>query len=345
MKKHANTLYVTKQGCYIIKKGEALAVQFEKKTLLSVPIHTLEGVVCFGRIGVSPFALGLCGEHQVSVAFLTEYGRLLSRMSGPQSGNILLRKNQFRYAESQEQTASIARCFITGKITNARSVLLRSVRDHRDSVDVEKINKVVRRLGVILDHLWSDCPLTLNLIRGIEGEAAHLYFSVFDELIRAQKEDFYFHERSRRPPLDNVNALLSFVYSLLTNDVKTACEAVGLDPQMGFLHTDRSGRPSLALDLMEELRPLFADRLVLALINRRQVSTSGFETRESGSVIMNDKTRKIVIKAYQDRKNETVKHPFLNETISFGLVPHIQARLLARHFRGDLDLYPPFMIR
>lgn len=343
MKKHANTLFVSTEGCYIARRGECLLVRKEGKTLLSLPIHTLEGVVCFGRVGMSPFALGLCGERSVSVAFLTQSGRLLSRMSGPQNGNILLRRCQFRASESSEQTSVLARCFVTGKIANARTVLLRSLRDHPDATRDESMEFAVKRLKCILDSLWRPSPLSLDQIRGVEGDAAKIYFSVFDKMILAQKESFFFHERSRRPPLDLVNSLLSFVYSLLTNDVRTACEAVGLDPQMGFLHTDRSGRPSLALDMMEELRPFIADRLVLSLINRRQVSPSGFETRETGNVIMNDKTRKTVLRAFQERKSETIKHPYLGETVTLGLIPHLQARLLARCLRGDLDMYPPFM--
>lgn len=345
MKKHANTLFVTTEGSYVAKRGDCLLVRKDNKTLLSLPIHTLEGVVCFGRIGMSPFALGLCGERGVSVAFLTQNGRLLSRMSGPQNGNILLRRCQFRFAESPEQTAELARCFVTGKISNARTVLLRSMRDHPDTTRDERVSHVVRRLKFILDSLWRPLTLPLEWVRGMEGDGAKNYFAVFDEMILSQKDDFYFRQRSRRPPLDNINALLSFIYSLLTSDVRSACEAVGLDPQMGFLHADRSGRPSLALDLMEELRPFLADRLALSLVNRRQVAASGFETRETGGVIMNDKTRKTVIRAYQERKNETIKHPYLGETVTLGLVPHLQARLLARYFRGDLDKYPPFMWR
>ena len=345
MKKHANTLFVSTEGCYVAKSGECLLVRKENKTLVSLPIHTLEGVVCFGRVGFSPFALGLCGEHGVSVAFLTQNGRFLSRMSGPQHGNVLLRRSQFRAAESPEQTALLSRCFLTGKISNARTVLLRFLRDHSDKTQDEIVEQAILRLKGILDFLWRPAALSLDQIRGTEGEAAKLYFSVFDKMIVSQKDDFFFHERSRRPPLDNVNALLSFVYSLLANDVRTACESVGLDPQMGFLHADRSGRPSLALDMMEELRPFLADRLVLSLINRRQVSATGFSTRENGAVTMNDNARRTVLRAYQERKNETIKHPYLDESITLGLVTHVQARLLARFLRGDLDMYPTFIWR
>lgn len=221
MKKHANTLFVTTEGCYVAKQGNCLIVRKNGKTLLSLPIHTLEGVVCFGQVGMSPFALGLCGENNVTVAFLTQNGRLLSRMSGPQSGNILLRRCQFRYAESLEQTAALARCFVTGKISNARTVLLRSMRDHPDTARDERVERVTRRLKFLLDSLWRHPTIPLDQIRGTEGDAAKNYFSVFDEMILAQKDDFFFRQRSRRPPLDNINALLSFLYSLLTNDVRT----------------------------------------------------------------------------------------------------------------------------
>lgn len=345
MKKHANTLFVTTEGCYIAKQGNCLLVRKDRKTLLSLPVNTLEGVVCYGRIGMSPFALGLCGENNVSVAFLTKNGRLLARMSGPQNGNVLLRRSQFRFAESPEQSAAIARCFVSGKISNARTVLLRTLRDHPDPDRDERLERVVARLKCVLDSMWRQQASSMDIIRGMEGDAAKNYFSVFDDMILSEKDVFFFHQRSRRPPMDNVNSLLSFIYSLLTNDVRTACEVVGLDPQMGFLHADRSGRPSLALDLMEELRPFLADRLAISLINRRQVSAAGFETRENGSVIMSDKTRKSVIRAYQERKNETIKHPYLGETVTIGIIPLLQARLLARFFRGDLDMYPPFFWR
>lgn len=343
MKKHANTLFITIQGCYVVRQGKCLVVRQDKKTLLSIPIHTLEGVVTFGRVGMSPFAMGLCSENGVSVSFMTVHGRLLARVSGSQRGNILLRRCQFQASENQERAADIARCIVIAKIANARTVLQRSIRDHPEINKEECVSKVILRLKMNLDSLWYDKVLSVDQVRGLEGDASRYYFSIFDMLILAQKEDFCFRGRNRRPPTDNINALLSFVYALLANDVQTACETTGLDPQMGFLHVDRTGRPSLALDIMEELRPYIADRLVLSLVNRRQVDREGFILRETGGVIMNDKTKKIVLRAYQERKSETLRHPFLNETITLGYLVHLQTRLLARFLRGDLDMYPAFL--
>jgi CRISPR-associated protein Cas1 len=340
MKKHDNTLYVTTQGTYLGREGTNVVVRVEKETRLRVPIHNLGGIVCFGNVSCSPFVMGLCGEEGVGIAFLTNNGRFLARVLGPQSGNVLLRRAQHRMTSDPAAAAAHARLAITAKVANARTVLQRTRRDHPDRLLPEPIGTVVDKLAVLLREILR--ATSLDHLRGLEGEAARAYFLAFDAMILQQKQDFFFHERSRRPPMDNINALLSFLYALLTNDVVSACEAVGLDPQMGFLHADRAGRPSLALDLVEELRPVIADRLALSLVNRQQVKGGGFTHRETGAVEMDDATRKTVLVAYQKRKEEELVHPFLKEKITVGLLPHVQARLLARWLRGDLDAYPPF---
>jgi CRISPR-associated protein Cas1 len=343
MKKHDNTLYVTTQGAYLAREGDTVLVRVEKKTRLRVPIHNLGGIVCFGNVGCSPFLMGLCGEHGVAIAFLTEHGRFLARVLGRQTGNVLLRRAQHRATSDATRAAELARMVITAKIANARTVLQRARRDHPDRVMSEQVETAIQRMAGILSELQR--PLPLEQVRGTEGEAAKHYFAAFDNLILQQKEAFFFRERTRRPPRDNVNALLSFLYVLLTNDVAAACESVGLDPQMGFLHADRAGRPSLALDLVEELRPMIADRLALSLINRQQVDQGGFKRQEAGGVEMDDATRKAVLVAYQKRKDEEILHPFLREKVTLGLLPHVQARLLARWLRSEVDAYAPFLWR
>jgi CRISPR-associated protein Cas1 len=341
MKKHDNTLYVTTQGAYLAREGTSVLVRVEKQTRLRVPIHNLGGIVCFGNVGCSPFLMGMCGQQGVAISFLTENGRFLARVLGPQTGNVLLRRAQHRATADPARSADLARMVITAKIANARMVLQRALRDHLDRVPPERIDPAVRRMAWQLREL--ERPMLLDQVRGMEGEAAKHYFAAFDELILQQKETFFFRERTRRPPRDNMNALLSFLYALLTNDVVAACESVGLDPQMGFLHADRAGRPSLALDLMEELRPMIADRLALSLVNRQQVDSKGFTQNETGGVEMNAATRKAVLVSYQKRKDEEIVHPFLRERVTVGLLPHVQARLLARWLRGELDAYPPFL--
>lgn len=339
MKKFGNTLYITTQKIYVRQEGTNLVLSLEGVEKLRLPIHTLDGVVSFGNVSWSPFALGLCGENGVTVSMLTENGRFLARVLGPQTGNVLLRRAQHDRTRDPESASLAARCFVSGKIANARIVLLRAIRDHGDRIDTSALETAARVLSRYINELTRMIPV--EQVRGVEGDAARTVFSVFNQLIVAQKEAFFFRERSRRPPTDNINALLSFLYTLLAHELISACEAVGLDPQMGFLHADRSGRPSLALDLMEEFRPWLADRLALSLINRRQIEPRGFTTSENGAVIMNDATRKIVLTAWQERKKEALLHPFLNEKMMIGLMPLVQAQLLARWLRGDLDAYPP----
>ncbi|MBN1126957.1 MAG: type I-C CRISPR-associated endonuclease Cas1 [Sedimentisphaerales bacterium] len=343
MKQLLNTLFVTTQGAYLSKKGDTVEVRHEQETKLRVPIHNLGSIVCFGNITCSPFLMGLCGERNVTVSFLTERGRFLARVHGPVNGNVLLRKEQYRRSDNEVQVASMARVFVLAKIANTRIVLQRSLRDRPDTTDGTEVQKVVDALAGCLEGLKN--KVDANTARGIEGRAANLYFSVFDHLITSEKESFYFKGRSRRPPTDNMNALLSFLYTLLVHDITSALEGVGLDPAVGFLHRDRPGRPSFALDLMEELRAYLADRLALSLVNRQQVKPGGFQKTESGAVTMDDPTRKEVLMAWQKRKQETITHPFLQEKIEIGLLPHIQAMLVARYLRGDLDGYPPFLWR
>ena len=339
MKKLQNTLYVTTQGAYLCHEGEAVLVRVEHETRLRAPVHTLGGIVCFGQVSCSPPLLHLCAERGVGVSFLSEQGRFLARVQGPVSGNVLLRREQYRRADDAPGASAIARAVVIGKIANSRTVLQRARRDHGEKLDGARLDAAVVRLGRLLDDLRVE--LSRETLRGMEGDAARVYFGAFDELITAQKEDFAFRERSRRPPLDNINALLSFLYTLLAHDVASALETVGLDPQVGFLHVERPGRPSLALDLMEELRACVADRVALSLVNLRQVQGHGFQKSETGAVEMTTETRKTVLVAYQQRKQEEIRHPFLDEDVSIGLLPHVQAQLLARHLRGDLDGYPP----
>ena len=277
----------------------------------------------------------------MKVAFLTEHGRFLARVEGPVSGNVLLRRRQYRWADLPEHASSVTYSIVLAKLANCRSVLLRGARDSAPGEGTEALDRAAKRMAHLADELKPTLPVPE--LRGYEGEAARTYFSVFDHLIVGDKENFFLRNRSRRPPLDNVNALLSFVYTLLTHDMTAALETVGLDPAVGYLHVERPGRPSLALDLVEELRPVIADRLVLTLINRRQVAADGFVRAETGGVVMSDTTRKEVLVAYQKRKQEEMVHPFLQEKIPFGMVPFVQATLLARHLRGDLESYPSFL--
>lgn len=340
MKHLLNTLYVTTQSTYLAREGETVLVRVEGETKLRVPIHTLGSIVCFGQVSMSPPLMGLCGERGVAVSFLSINGRFLARVEGPVSGNVLLRREQYRRADDLTLAAEMARAMVAAKIANCRTVLQRAIRDRPDKKGVADLSEAVEQLAQHLRELEDSLPL--DIVRGKEGDAARRYFGVFDHLITAQKDDFFFRERSRRPPLDNMNAILSFFYTLLAHDVAAALEGVGLDPAVGFLHRDRPGRPGLALDLMEELRPYLADRLALSMVNRQEIKGKGFKHSESGGVIMNDETRKQVLVAYQERKQEEIEHPFLGEKVALGLLPHVQALLLARYLRGDLDGYPPF---
>lgn len=343
MKRLLNTLYVTTQGAYLARDGETVLVRVEHETKLRVPIHTLSGIVCFGQVSCSPPLMGFCAEHDVGLSFLTERGRFLARVQGPVSGNVLLRREQYRLADDQIASSAIARAVVIAKVSNSRAVLMRASRESPEREVKDALRRAAKRLSHFAVPLARD--LSLDEVRGKEGEAARIYFGVFDNLIVGQRDDFRFEKRTRRPPLDNVNCLLSFLYTLVLGDIRGALETVGLDPAVGYLHRDRSGRPSLALDLMEEFRPFLADRLALTLINRQQVKTGGFIHTESGAVTMDDDTRREVLVAYQKRKQEELVHPFLQEKVNVGLLPHVQALLFARYIRGDLDAYPPMVWR
>ncbi len=341
MKQHLNTLFVTTQGAYVSKYGEALQVKLGEETRLQLPLHTLGGIVCFGLVNISPWLMHACAERGIAISFLSEQGKFLARVLGFTPGNVLLRREQYRRADDESRSAVIARNLVTAKVANARTVLLRSVRDYPEGQGRAAVQAAAARLAHTIQQVQA--ADRLDLIRGIEGESASIYFAVFGHLITGQPDGFAFTGRNRRPPLDPVNALLSFLYAMLGHDARAACEAAGLDSQVGFLHRDRPGRPGLALDLIEEFRPFLADRLALTLINRQQVHAKGFRKTESGGVEMSEDTRKTVLIAYQKRKQDEITHPFLGEQTTVGLLIHLQARLLARLLRGDLDAYPAFV--
>jgi CRISPR-associated protein Cas1 len=336
-----NTLYVTASDAYLSLDGENVVVLRGNEELLRAPLHNLEGIVTFGYTGASPALMGMCAERKISLSFFTANGNFLADIAGMEHGNVVLRRTQYRMADDLKQSTAVAKNIILGKLYNSRWVLERAVRDHEARIDSERVKTAARSIAESIEPLRQ--ADNLESLRGIEGEAATRYFSVFDELILQSKEDFFFKTRSRRPPLDNVNSLLSFAYSILANEVAAAVRSVGLDPFVGFLHRDRPGRKSLALDMMEEFRAVIADRFVLSLINKRQIDSKGFQTRENGSVLIKDDTRKIFLSAWQKRKQEEITHPFLQEKVEWGLVPYVQSLLLARFLRGDLDEYPPFL--
>lgn len=342
MKKHLNTLFVTTQGAYLAKDGETVAVRIDGQVKLRLPVHTLDGIVCFGNVGCSPFLMGFCAERDVIISFLTEYGRFLARVVGPVSGNVLLRREQYRRADDLDFSAQMARAFVTGKVANSHTVLQRVLRDHKEKIDTTAIEGAVDRLSASLKRLQGE--LDLDETRGVEGDAAHVYFGVFDHLVIRNKEKFSFRERNRRPPLDRINCLLSFLYTLVMHDVRSALECTGLDPAVGFLHRDRPGRPGLALDMMEEFRPM-ADRLALSLVNLGQLQAKDFVVSDGGGVRMKDDARKTLLVTYQKRKQDVMQHPFLEEKMPLGLFFHTQALLFARFLRGDLDGYPPVIWR
>ncbi|MCQ4745806.1 type I-C CRISPR-associated endonuclease Cas1c [Blautia producta] len=340
MKRLLNTLYVTSNNRYLSLDGENVVVLEEQKEIGRVPLHNLESIVTFGYTGASPALMGACAKRNIDLCFMSGNGRFLARVSGEVRGNVLLRKQQYKISGDKEQSLCIARDFITGKVYNSRWVLERASRDYSMRLDSVLLKKKSSMLADNL-HAVRKCKNASELL-GIEGESASLYFSVFDDLILQQKEDFYFKGRNKRPPLDRVNAMLSFTYSLLARMCGSALESVGLDPYVGFMHTDRPGRMSLALDLMEEFRSVMADRFVLTLINKRIVKKEGFIQKENGAVVLDDETRKSFLSAWQAKKQEMIKHPFLEEKIEWGMAPYVQALLLARYIRGDLDEYPPF---
>jgi len=336
-----NTLYVTTQGAFLSKDHETVVVRVDREPRLTVPLHHLGGIVCFGRVAMSPELMAACAGSGIGISFLTENGRFLARVEGEASGNVLLRREQYRAADDRDRCCRLARSFVVGKVANARAVVMRAAREATTDQGRGALEGAVARLADAGSALLGSA--TIGAVRGHEGDAAATYFRAFDHLIRKQKEAFRFDRRTRRPPRDPVNAMLSFLYAVLLHDCASALQATGLDPAVGFLHVDRPGRPGLALDLMEELRPILADRLAVGLINLEQLRSEDFVTRETGAIEMTEDARKTVLVAYQKRKQEEIKHPFVDERMTWARVPHVQARLLARTIRGDLDDYPPFL--
>ncbi|GAB4030271.1 MAG: type I-C CRISPR-associated endonuclease Cas1c [Elusimicrobiota bacterium] len=338
-----NTLYVMTQGAYIHRDHLTIKIEIEKEVKLSIPIHHVQSVAIFGNIMVSPGVMQLCAENGAAITFMSETGRLIARVDAPQSGNVLLRREQFRKADNTQECLKISRWVIAGKLQNSRNILMRTARQIENSEDIEILDKAAANLAHFIKKLESSD--SLDEARGYEGEGAKIYFGAFNNLIKQQREDFKITDRNRRPPLDPTNALLSFSYALLVHDCVSALVSAGLDPNVGFLHSDRPGRPSLALDLMEEFRPLIADRHVLTLINRKEVDKSCFTKREGGAVEMSDNARRTVVSAYQQRKQEETTHQLLEQKMTIGMLPFIQARLLARYIRGDIAEYPPCVLK
>ena len=336
-----NTLYVFTEDAYLTLDGENVVVRRDGEELGRVPLHTLEGILCFSYRGASPALMGACSDRGVALSFFDRRGRFLAGVHGEQRGNVLLRKAQYAWSEDVAKSLEVARNFIAGKLYNGRWVLERAARDHGLRINAVAVKEASRKIDASMRAALS-CE-TMESLRGLEGEAAAEYFGVFDELVLRDKETFRFEGRVRRPPTDAMNAMLSLFYTVLAFDCASALEGVGLDPYVGFMHVDRPGRRSLALDLMEELRPILVDRFVLSAVNNRVVNVGHFETRESGEVRLTDEGRRALFGAWQERKRETITHPFLKEKVPRGLVPHVQALLLARYVRGDLDGYPPFL--
>lgn len=342
MKQILNTLFVMTQGAYVSLDHETLKVEVDGKFVLQVPLHHLGGVVTFGNVMMSPFLMGRCAEDGRAVTILDWNGRFRCRVVGKVSGNVLLRQAQHEVVRDRSLAAGIARTVVAGKVKNCRQELLRSTRDNEDEGDAAPLHGAAVVLASVLHRVKESADL--DVIRGLEGEAANIYFGVFNTMVKPEhRGKFSMNGRSRRPPLDRMNGLLSFLYTLLLHDCISAAEGVGLDPQMGFMHALRPGKPSLALDLMEELRPVLADRLALTLVNRQQLAEDDFDLREGGATFLNEKGRKTVVTAWQKRKQEEIRHHIIQEQVPYGLIAHVQARLLARHLRGDLEAYPPFI--
>lgn len=340
MRKLLNTLFVLTAESYLTLDGENIVVNIDKKETARFPLHNFEAILCFSYAGASPALMGACAERGIDMAFFSTRGKFLVRVSGENKGNVLLRQEQYRSSDDQEKSRDLAKGFILGKVYNSRWVLERATRDHPQRVPVDKLKQLSSLIAGSM--LRIENAATLEEIRGIEGEAAQLYFDGFDSLILQQRESFAFNGRSRRPPMDPINALLSFAYTLLARDCAAALEGVGLDPYVGFLHRARSGRTSLALDLMEELRSVYADRFVVTCVNQKVITDKHCQKQQSGAVLLTDDGRRAFLQAWQQRKQEIIRHPFLGEKIPWGLVPYVQSLLLARKLRGDIDRYPPF---
>lgn len=341
MKKLLNTLFITSEDIYLSLEGENVLANRDKQVVARYPLHMLQNIVSFSYAGASPALMGACAQRDVGLAFCTPRGRFLARVCGENAGNVLLRREQYRVADDEAGSCRVARNMVFGKLHNCRWSLERTKRDHGMRVDAGLLSDASRELHSLLTPVTEITEL--DTLRGVEGVGAGAYFGALDEMILSRKEDFFFRGRNRRPPLDRVNAMLSFAYTLLAHDCASALESVGLDAYVGFLHRDRPGRTSLALDLMEELRPCMADRFVLTLINNRMIRPEDFQVQDSGAVLLTDDGRRAFLKAWQEKKKEVLTHPYLGEKLSWGMVPYVQALLLARYLRGDLDGYPPFL--
>jgi CRISPR-associated protein Cas1 len=341
MKKLLNTLFITTEDAYATLDGENIAVKQGEDVVGRFPLHILESIFIFSYAGASPALMGKCAGEGINLVFLSPHGRFLARVCGKSQGNVLLRRTQYRVADDPFQSCRMARNFIFGKLNNARHVLDRTRRDHAMRIDETKFQAASQQIKDLMAQTLEET--SLDSLRGLEGAGANIYFALFDSMILRNKDDFYFRTRNRRPPLDNVNALLSFVYTMLGNDCAAALESVGLDPYVGFLHRDRPGRSSLAQDLLEELRPCMADRFVLMLINNGIITGKDFEPQENGAVLLTKDGRKKLQKAWQEKKQQKITHPFLQEKLEWGMIPYVQALLLARCLRDDLDEYPPFL--
>lgn len=340
MRKLLNTLYVTTQEAYLYKDGQNVVVSVNQEEVFRIPAINIEGIVTFGYMGASPGVMRLCADNGISLTFLSPHGRFISRIQGPVKGNVILRKKQYQLSDDVKWSLHISRLIIGGKIQNYRNVLKRYIRDYGE-------NDAITHALTIIEQSKRDTLQAndRNSLMGYEGIASNAYFDVLPVLILNQKEDFPFHGRNRRPPKDAVNAMLSFAYTLIANDASAALETVGLDPYVGFLHTLRPGRTSLALDIMEEFRAYLGDRFVLSLINKKQITAGDFQSQGENGIVMTDKGKKTFITAWQTRKRETITHPYLNEKIEIGLLPYVQAMLLARYIRQDIDDYPVFLIK
>lgn len=340
MKKLLNTLYVTNPDAYLKREGLNIVISVDNKRIGRYPIHILRQVICFNYMGISPALMKLCMENNVSVTFYDPFGRFCGRVVGKSYGNIYTRKKQYKLSESIE-SIDFVKNIIYAKAYNCRKLLIRGKLDHKDKIDLPRIEKVINRIK----ELMLQIPLakTKDEIRGIEGKIASEYFSVFDELIIKNREKFYFNGRNKRPPLDMVNAMLSFLYSILTNEIASALEGVGIDSYAGFFHTDRPGRVSMALDIIEEMRAFMVDKFVLSLINLNRIDETKFEIKENGATLLNDKGRNLILSYWNERSHEEIYHPFLEEKIQIGLLAHVQAQLLNSYIRGDIEAYPPYM--
>lgn len=343
MRKLKNTLYITSPEAYLSRDGDNIVVKIDQKEVGRRPVHILENIVCFNYTGMNGALLRLCAEHGVAVSFMDAHGHFCGRMQGKVNGNVLLRRTQYRYADDPGKSLPIAKNIILAKLVNSRKIIGRATRDHPDEVDMAALQETVKNLSNGINHIEE--VTNADSLRGIEGESARSYFSVFDQLILQQKEDFPFSERNRRPPLDPVNALLSYIYTLLAIECQNALESVGIDPYVGFFHADRPGRAGLALDIMEEFRAYLGDRFVLSLINRRQIHGDDFIQKENGAVLITDDGKKEILTAWQKRKQEIIEHPYLKEKLEIGLLPYSQAMLMSSFLRGDIPAYPPFFVQ